>query len=101
MAEESVGYIQAVAEDLKRVRGSLDKLETRIEELQRSVYSLQTGKIQGLEIELATLRSGTILNNENEIKKLKEGQTWLTRMIIGAFITGAIGIALTLIAKGF
>lgn len=101
MPEESIGYIQAVSEDLKRVRASQDRLETKLEELRSQVYALQTGKLQTLEVEVAALRSGAILNNENEIKRLREGQTWLVRLVIGACLTGIIGIILAVVSKGF
>jgi hypothetical protein len=100
MAEESVGYIQAVAEDLKRVRGSLDRLESRLEELQKSFYSNQTGKMQLIEIDQVRL-AASIKANEDDMRKLRDWQTWLVRLVIGSFLTGILGIILALVAKGF
>lgn len=98
MSETGVGFVEMVTSDLRSIRVSMDKQDAKIEALQQAVTSLQLQEIQLLKIEMATLKAGALNANERAIERLASGQLWLSRLLIGALLTGMVG---GVVALGF
>ena len=76
----SLERIDARLEDVREIKSELKLTRQQVGELQSSVRNMQT--------EYANL--------EDDVRELKEKNTWLTRTVAGAILSAVIGVVLTL-----
>lgn len=72
--------IDARLEDVREIKSELKQTRQQMSELQSSVTNMKTEYI----------------NLEEDVKELKEKNTWLTRTVAGAILSAVIGVVLTL-----
>ncbi len=82
--KEMYNALQEVSQGLQRIEGRLDKLESKVE----SAHQADERSREALEI----------AKDAHELaKKLETKQEWVWRAIIGALVTGVIGVLFYLI----
>lgn len=72
--------IDARLEDVREIKSELKQTRQQVSELQSSVTNIKTEYV----------------NLEEDVKELKEKNTWLTRTVAGAILSAVIGVVLTL-----
>lgn len=72
--------IDARLEDVREIKSELKQTRQQVSELQSSVTNMKTEHV----------------NLEEDVKELKEKNTWLTRTVAGAILSAVIGVVLTL-----
>ena len=72
--------IDARLEDVREIKSELKQTRQQVSELQSSVTTMKTEYV----------------NLEEDVKELKEKNTWLTRTVAGAILSAVIGVVLTL-----
>ena len=96
--EESVGFIQAINDDLRRLHAEQDRQAARLDSFRDLIQSMQLGKMHTLELEQATMKAA-IDKALTAIDALRSGQQWLSRLLVGALLTAIIGGSITMIYK--
>lgn len=96
MAEEGVGFVQVVSEDLRRIHVDLERNSSRIDGLRDMIQQIQVGRMQSLEIQQTT-HSAAIAACEKSIERLVSSQMWISRLLIAALLTGIISGVIALI----
>jgi len=89
MPEEAVGYVQMVAEDLRRVHTDIEKLGARVEAVQQMLQAIQIEKIHALAMQCSELKAG-LASTDKALERLASGQLWLSRSLIGAVLAGIV-----------
>lgn len=120
MADETVGFVAIVTEDLKTIKVNLERQSAKIEAVRDALQELRLSErdiatlrssMDGAARDLISLRekfadlvakegvqaerwSSQIAVNETNIKDLTERIKWLSRLVLGSLITGVVGGAL-------
>jgi len=98
VAEESVGFVQAVTEDLRRVHAEQERQASRLDSLRDLIQGMQLGKMHSLELEQANQKA-TVDRALAAITELRASQQWISRLLIGALLTGMVSGAVALVYK--
>lgn len=89
MAEEGVGFVQVVSEDLRRIHSDMERNSARIDSLRDLIQQIQVGRMQSMEIQ-QTAQAAAIAACEKSIERLVSGQMWISRLLVGVLLTGII-----------
>ena len=83
MSEAKHEMLPVCDANFKSIDRSLERLETQINDIHDVVYK------DGL--------CTNVAQNTDNLKRLMDNQTWLTRLVAGVFITAFIGLIMNLI----
>ena len=127
MAEEATGFVQLVTDQLKTVREAVADVDKKLGALNDKLTELRIGardvnalqeradlaykgteatrrELADLEKEVAVYKAATnskVAVNETNISDLTERLKWLSRLVIGALLTGVIGGIIMWLFKSF
>ena len=82
---------------LQEILQRVTRTETKVEALEMKVDGISSARDIAIQAMESTKQAHHRINElkketEDEIKEIKEKQSWLWKTVIGAFITGAIGL---------
>ncbi|WP_374220991.1 hemolysin XhlA family protein [Bacillus cereus group sp. N21] len=74
-----------VLEELNNLKQEIQQIKSDQKDMQRDIRSLETR---------TTVNENDIVNINKQLEKISANTTWILRIIIGAIVTGLIGLLL-------
>lgn len=104
------GLLERLAEDMKEIKVELKDTNRRLESLRNDEMERLRSRLAeerearaaamgGADLRAATLKA-EVDTNSATLRDLAERLRWLSRLVIGALVSGVIGGALALVFKG-